>query len=313
MDLIADIGATNSRCGLLNDRGRLVKRMQFENHNFSSLDSLLHGFLSHGRTSDRPTRGALAIAAPILGEEVSMLNRDWQFKQTEIRRSLGVTKLLVVNDFAAVAWALPALGPRRKRKIGGGNAVTGAALGVIGPGSGLGVSGLLPTSDGWTALNGEGGHVTLAATTPLEASIIDTIRDQYGHCSAERLLSGPGLLKIYLALAQISGRESTLHNPEDVSALASRREPLARQAMGIFYSLLGTVAGNLAVTLGARGGIYIGGGIIPKLVEPFERSDFRARFVAKGRYRDYLEAIPTYLITEPTPAFIGLRKLLGFR
>jgi glucokinase len=313
MDLIADIGATHSRCALLDDKGRIAKTESFENEGLSGVGGLLRIFFMHARASDKPRRAALAVAAPILGDQVSMLNRDWQFGQAELKKDLELTRLVVVNDFAAVAWGLPHLGPGHCHPIGGGTALTRAPMVAVGPGSGLGVSGIVPSGDGWAVVSGEGGHVTLPAVTGPEAEVIDSVRQEYGHCSAERLLSGPGLVHIYMTLADMAGRASAKLDPADVTGLATQGEPLARQAIGMFAALLGTIAGNLALTFGARGGVYIAGGIAPRIIDALEESEFRERFVAKGRYRDFLETVPTSVITEPVPAFRGLRALLGYR
>ena len=187
-------------------------------------------------------------------------------------------------------------------------------LAALGPGSGLGVSALVPTSDGWTAMTGEGGHVTMPATTREEQDVIAVLRDRFdGHCSAERVLSGPGLVNLYVTLAGLAGRGTPTVNPEDVTHLAKQGEPLARKTLAMFFSMLGTVAANLAVTTGARGGVYIAGGIVPRIVDALRKSEFRQSFEAKGRYRTYLAAIPTHVITAPLPAFRGLRYLLGYR
>jgi glucokinase len=242
-----------------------------------------------------------------------MINIDWRFTQSGLREDLGFARLTVVNDFAAVAWSLPSLGPQDRAQVGGGNAVTRMPLAVLGPGSGLGVATLVPTGDTWTAVSGEGGHVTLPATTSDEVSIIDRIRHEAGHCSAERVLSGPGLVRLYELLGQSAGREIAKVTPMDVTALARKGEPLATKTLTTFFGMLGTVAGNLALTVGALGGVFIGGGIVPQLVREFEASPFRERFVAKGRYREYMDSIPTFVITEPQAAFRGLRKILGYR
>jgi glucokinase len=138
------------------------------------------------------------------------------------------------------------------------------------------------------------------------------MRAETGHCSAERALSGPGLVNLYVALAKLAGRGEPRVTPEDVTALAKQGAPLACKTLAMFFALLGGVAGNLALTVGARGGVYIAGGIVPRLLDELLRSEFRARFEAKGRYRSYMEAIPTYVITESIPAFRGLRRLLGY-
>jgi glucokinase len=187
-------------------------------------------------------------------------------------------------------------------------------MATLGPGSGLGVAALVPATDGWAVMTGEGGHVSMPAQTPEEQNVIAILRERFdGHCSAERVLSGPGLVNLYVALAELAGRGQPTVKPEDVTNLAKQGEPLARKTLAMFCAMLGTVAADLAVTTGARGGVYIAGGIAPRIVDALRRSEFRARFEAKGRYRSYLESIPTHVITAPMPAFRGLRYLLGYR
>jgi glucokinase len=311
---MADIGATTTRCALLDDKGQELALEVFENADFTGLAGVLRLYLEHRRASDRPTRAALAVAAPILGDEVQMVNIGWRFSQSELRQTLELKRLHVVNDFAAVAWGLPQLTVADVVGIGGGESVPRTTLATLGPGSGLGVAALVPASDGWAVMTGEGGHVAMAATTNEEEDVIASLRERFdGHCSAERVLSGPGLVNLYVALAELAGRGRPTVNPQDVTGLARQGEPLARKTLGMFFAMLGTVAANLAVTTGARGGIYIAGGIVPRLIEQLRRSEFRARFEAKGRYRQYLAAIPTHVITTPMPAFRGLRYLLGYR
>jgi glucokinase len=290
LDLIADIGATNTRCALLDDKGREVAGEVFENSDFTGLTGVLAVYLDHRRTSDRPTRAALAVAAPIAGDDVQMINIGWRFSQRELKAELRLKRLTVVNDFAAVAWSLPHLTPKGLQQIGGGKSVPRTTMAALGPGSGLGVSALVPANDAWAVMTGEGGHVAMAAASREEQDVIAILRERFdGHCSAERVLSGPGLVNLYVALAELAGRGTPTVTPEDVTGA------------------------DLAVTTGARGGVYIGGGIVPRLAADLEKSGFRARFEAKGRYREYIAAIPTYLITAPTPAFRGLRYLLGYR
>jgi glucokinase len=225
-----------------------------------------------------------------------------------------LNRLQIVNDFAAIAWALPLLTPADVAKIGGGESVSRATLAALGPGSGLGVSALVPAGDGWAVMSGEGGHTSMPAATREEDEVIALLRDRFdGHCSAERVLSGPGLVNLYVTLAELAGRGSPTVTPEDVTNLAKQGEPLARKTLAMFFAMLGTVAANLAVTTGARGGVYIAGGIVPRLVEQIGKSEFRRRFEAKGRYNQYLAAIPTYVITAPLPAFRGLKYVLGYR
>jgi glucokinase len=186
-------------------------------------------------------------------------------------------------------------------------------MATLGPGSGIGVAAMVPASDGWAVMTGEGGHVSMPAQTDEEEAVIARLRERFGHCSAERILSGPGLVNLYVALAELAGRGQPTVTAEDVTNLARQGEPLARKTLGMFFAMLGTVAGDVALTTGARGGVYVAGGIVPRFVELLRKSEFRARFEAKGRYRDYLAAIPTFVVTAPLPAFRGLRYLLGYR
>jgi glucokinase len=311
---MADIGATTSRCALVNDKGEDLAPEVFENADFTGVAGVLRVYLEHRRASDQPARAALAIAAPITGDDVHMTNIGWRFSQDALRRELKLKRLQVVNDFAAVAWALPLLTPADVVQIGGGESVSRAALATLGPGSGLGVSALVPSGDGWAAMTGEGGHVSMPAATREEQDVIAVLRDRFdGHCSAERVLSGPGLVNLYVTLAELAGRGSPTVTPEDVTNLAKQGEPLARKTLAMFFAMLGTVAGDLAVTTGARGGLYIAGGIVPRVVEQLGKSEFRQRFEAKGRYNQYLAAIPTFVITAQLPAFRGLKYVLGYR
>jgi glucokinase len=303
---MADIGATNTRCALLDDKGQELAPEIFENVDFTGVAGVLRVYLDHRRASDRPTRAALAVAAPIGGDEVQMVNIGWRFSQKALSEELNLKRLQVVNDFAAIAWGLPLLKPADVVRVGGGESVPRSTVAALGPGSGLGVSALVPAADSWAVLSGEGGHVSMPAATREEQDVIALLRDRFdGHCSAERVLSGPGLVNLYVALAELAGRGQPTVNPEDVTNLAKQGEPLARKTLAMFFAMLGTIAANLAVTTGAHGGVYIAGGIVPRLVEQLHKSEFRARFEAKGRYRDYLKAIPTYLITAPLPAFRG--------
>ena len=310
MNLIADIGATQSRCAVIDGDGRIQAAEVFQNRHFDSLQDLLQGYLH--QCPDHPDSAALAVAAPILEDEVRMPNLGWRFSRETLMGELDLRELVVVNDFAAVAWGLPALTAADLHKVGGGTAVAGTAMATLGPGSGLGVATVAPCGNEWAVVEGEGGNITFSGVTPEQQAVTDHIRAQDGHCSAESFLSGPGLVNIYMALAALQGRNADRPSPAQVSRAAADGEALACGARDMFFEVLGTVAGNLALTVGSRGGVFIAGGIVPQLLEPLEQSRFRKCFEAKGRYRFYLEAIPTYVITEPYPAFLGLRRLLGY-
>lgn len=311
MDLIADIGATNTRAALLDDEGNIVATAAYLNTEHPELSSVLLGFLSQHADGATPQRTALAIAAPLAGDQVTMTNIGWQFSQSELKSVLGTGTLTLLNDFEALALALPQLTARDCFSIGTGQALPGAAMAVLGPGSGLGVASVVVDNNQWVAIRGEGGHVSLPALDDTEAAVIAEHRDTSGHCSAETLLSGPGLVRIYTSVCRMRNRTIEPCDPADVTALAEAGDKDAVRSFDVFFAMLGTVAGNLALTVGARGGVFIGGGIVPRVTQLIGKSNFRERFVAKGRYRDYLNAIPTAVISCDNPAFIGLKASLG--
>src|SRR5262245_7012896 len=192
---MADIGATTSRCALVNDKGQELAPEIFENADFTGVAGVLRVYLEHRRTSDRPTRAALAVAAPISGDDVQMINIGWRFSQRDLKDKLALKKLEVVNDFAAMAWALPQLKDGDVAQVGGGKSALRATMATLGPGSGLGVSALVPVNDSWAVMTGEGGHVAMPAATDEERHVIALLQQRFdGHCSAERVLSGPGLV-----------------------------------------------------------------------------------------------------------------------
>ncbi len=298
--LLADIGGTNSRCAL-GDRGGVREIATFRNVDHESPAVLLGEYLARLPQARRPTRAALAIAAPIRGDRVQMTNIGWSFSRAEMQRHLGLASLHVLNDFEANAWSLPQLGPGDLAQLGGGTALTGGAKVVLGPGTGLGVASLVPVAGGWHAIAGEGGHVTLPARDAQEEALIRRARDRFGHCSAERLLSGPGLSFLHEALH--GGPEL---DAEEIGRRIAAGDRDAAATLAAFFGFLATVAGDAALTLGALGGVYIGGGIVRRYREEFLRSDFRRRFEAKGRYAGYMGAIPTWLIVADNPALTGL-------
>lgn len=262
-----------------------------------------------------PPDAAIAIANPIDGDHVQMTNHAWSFSIEGTRRQLGLARLLLVNDFTALALALPSLDSASLRQVGGAAQRAGLPRALLGAGSGLGVSGLIPDGrGGWIPLQGEGGHVTLAGRTPREDAVIGVLAERYGHPSAERACSGPGLVAIHAALRtldRVPQAQPPLTPSQVLQAGLDGSDPLATEALRIFCAFLGTTAGNLALSIGALGGVYIGGGIVPRLGRWFDTSPYRERFEAKGRFRDYLAAIPTLVITaEISPALAGVSAAL---
>ena len=308
--LLADVGGTNVRFALETAPHRFEAVAVYPSADHSSLRVAVHTYLSSAAVQSREAGAiehvAIAIANPIDGDLVRMTNHHWSFSIAELRAELELATLLVVNDFTALAMALPYLKASQRTQIGGGAELPGRPLGLIGPGTGLGVSGIIPVNGRWVALASEGGHATFSPADEIEIRILQSLWRQQGHVSAERLLSGIGLESIYRALT-----DQTL-GAADITqrALAGTSADCAK-AVECFCAVLGTVAGNVALTLGATGGMYIGGGIVPRLGPLFQQSSFRARFEAKGRLSEYMARIPTFLITEEYPAFLGVAAMLA--
>jgi glucokinase len=246
------------------------------------------------------------------GDEVRMTNYHWRFSIEQMRQRLGLETLVVVNDFTALAMSLPRLAPGQRRQIGGGLARERSVVGVLGAGSGLGVSGLIPAGEGWVALGTEGGHTSFSPRDEREIAILRYGLNHYSHLSHERLLSGPGIELIHRALRAHAGLPpEALAAPEITRRALEGVDALCLETLEAFCSVLGNVAGNLAVTLGALGGIYIGGGIVPRLGAYFDRSPFRSRFEDKGRFTDYVKGIPTYVVTAEHATFVGASAILA--
>jgi glucokinase len=309
--LLADIGATHARFTLETAPGKFDAVQVLKCDEYSGIIPLLRAYLS-GHQGHRVHHAAFAIANPIDGDDVRMTNRDWAFSIEDVRREFGLYTLLIVNDFTALAMSLPGLQSGDVMQVGEGKAVAKSVIGVLGPGTGLGVSGLIPTSDGFVTLGSEGGHVNFAPCDEREYAILQYAWKEWPHVSTERLISGPGLELIYRALAARNQQAvSTLTAQEIMHAALQEKDALCLETLDCFCAMLGSFAANLAVTLGAFGGIYIGGGIVPLMGDYFRHSAFRARFEAKGRFSNYLAQIPTYVITTPNPAFYGVSAILS--
>ena len=309
--LIGDIGATNSRLALVEPDGSFAQIRVFPTEEFSGLGDMIEAYFASKARAHKPPRAVLAVASPITGDKVIFTNAPWSFSIDELRRRFGFERLHVINDFAANAFAIPQLESGDRMQIGAGEPAEGATIGVIGPGSGLGVSALTFSNGRPVLVQGEGGHVTMAATDDRESAVLDLMRQRYEHVSAERVLSGPGLVNLYAALCELSGERQEDFSPAQITDQhMGEQYPRTREATAMFCAMLGTIAGNLALTIGARGGVYIAGGIVPRLGARFIESEFRARFEAKGRFRNYLTKVPTYVITRPFAALLGAARLL---
>jgi len=311
--LIGDVGGTNVRFAVLDRAGRISGEATLSCADHPDIEAAITRYLVDITGGDRaPASAALAVAGPVDADGTTLTNLAWTISVDRLRETFGFSEIRVINDFMAIALALPRLEEKDRRPVGGGMAVRGAPIAVLGPGTGLGVSAMIPGPGGFVPLATEGGHVTLAGFDSEEDAVIVALRERFGHASAERALSGPGLTNIHAALAGRQGRPAEALTPQEVTERAiAGDDPLCAAALAMFFSFLGTVAANLTLSIGARGGVYIAGGIVPPLADALEGSGFRDRFESKGRFSKYLAAIPTYVITHPQPAFLGLARLIA--
>ena len=313
--LVADIGGTNARFALIfDDLGKPMHEHVLSCIDFTGPVAAIQHYLeliagSVGVLSLR--EAALAIANPITGDWVKMTNHTWEFSIEQTRLALGLDRLLLLNDFTALALSLPRIGSTELRQVGTGKPASDLPLALIGPGTGLGMSGLIPSPGGWIPLQGEGGHASFSPADAYEAEILEIVRREYSHVSTERLVSGKGLPNLYAAIAELDGLTVQRISPAEITNLAiERSDPHSVKVMNAFCAMLGTAAANLVLNLGARGGVYVGGGIVPRLGDFFDRSPFRRRFEERGRFSEYLAEIPSYVITAKTPALMGAAEAL---
>ncbi len=305
--LIADIGGTNARFALLSPQGEIDQQISLSCADYPDITTAIRQYLSQvGNPVVR--QAALAIANPIAGDWVEMTNHHWAFSIQQTREALGFDRMIFKNDFTALAMSIPLLAAGDLCQIGGtAPSEKGSSVAVLGPGTGLGVSGLLKQGENWVPIEGEGGHVSVSPGNARECAILQACWEHFDHVSAERLVSGMGLQNLYQAICQLENVEAKVLEPAQISALGIRGEDVyCAEALATFCCLLGSVAGNLVLTLGAFRGVYLGGGIVPKLGSYFATSGFREHFEAKGRFRKHLEQVPAFVIHTKNPALFGI-------
>lgn len=310
--LLADIGGTHTRFALSDGTGRFEALQVVHTHDFDGVDQAIADYLATVPTERRPRRALLAVAGPVIANRTRLTNADWDIDGESTARAFALEQCRLVNDFAAVARCLPLLGGEDRTLIGATwDPEPRTAMVAIGPGTGLGVAAVVPHgADDWLLVPGEGGHVTLPAMTDAEAAVLAVLRRRVDHVSAERVLSGIGLPALDAAVAVIEGAPPRPdREPEELLAAARNGEARALRAIGLFVDLLATVAGDLALTFGATGGVYLAGGMPGYLGGLFDRDRFRARFEAKGRSSAYLRRIPTAIVTHAQPGLLGLSAL----
>ncbi len=307
--LLADIGGTYARFTFATG-GTIGPTWSTEVRACKDVAEAMAAFI-RADGSDRRIDGALlATAGPVQGGRCQLTNAAWIVDEEELARTFAIPWVRVVNDLEAVAAGLPDLPASQTRLIGQGSGIPGAPMAIISPGTGLGMACLFAGPAGRCVLPSEGGHASLAAIDKDTEAVISLLRRRYGRVSAERVLSGAGLSNLYDAIVAREGGASRPRTPVEVTAGAfNGSSPACRAAVDMFCTFLGAVAGDMALMFGALGGVFIGGGIVPRFVDHLARSGFRSRFEAKGRLQPYVARIPTRVILHPNPAFIGLLSL----
>lgn len=310
--LIGDIGGTNTRLALIESGRTWSQLTTYRNDDYGSLEEVISTYLS--TRAARPEAAAFALAGPVHGGAATLTNRNWTISAAALGERFTFRHCEVVNDFSAVALGIPALETGELEQAGGASPEPSAPVAILGPGTGLGVGALVPGKGGGRVLVTEGGHASLAALSARTESIVSELRHRFEHASRERALSGQGIENIYAAVAKLEGRVlTTPAAPRIGAAAAAGTDPIAIESMKHFFDWLGAVAGDLALTYGAFGGVYIAGGIVPRYMPLFRRSGFRAAFEGKGRMRAYVARIPAYVILHEEVELLGLAASLEAR
>lgn len=302
--LVADIGGTHTRFALSRDHAHLEARRTLLTREYASLGAAARSYLQE--TGAQPNEACLAVAGPVDGDTVRLTNHGWEFSRLALADELGIERLRVINDFEAIALALPRLGDAALQQIGGGTARSGRPFALLGPGTGLGVAQLVPTSDGFQAVPTEGGHASIGPADESELAIIAALLDAGERISRETLLSGPGLERIHRILCRLRAETGNALSAAQIQERAvAGEDPTCREALEHFCAFLGTAAADQALCCGAQGGVYIAGGIVPRFTDFLRRSRFRNRFEDKGPMSGYVRSIPVYVITHPDPGMFG--------
>jgi glucokinase len=306
--LVADIGGTNARFALARDGAVLWPTLsRYSTAGYPTLPDALRHYLDSQRAA--PTTACLAVAGPVVDGAIAMTNSPWRVQREALAAAFDLRAVSVLNDFAALALALPHLRDAQLAQLGG-TAPAGPCRVVLGPGTGFGTATLLDTTAGPVVLPSEAGHAALGAADAEELALFDwLLRDRgdiHGAVYRELLLSGPGLALLHRALNALQGRPDTDHrSAPEITAAALAGDPDCTATLDRFCALLGSAARDLALTLGARGGVYIAGGIVRHFIPFLRRSRFRQRFEASAHMADYLRPIPVYVITESGSGLVG--------
>jgi glucokinase len=311
--LVGDIGGTNARFALVDSEHRVRNLHVYTAANYASLSEVIADYLERTMGRRHPPRAVLAVAGPVLDGEISFTNLAWTVSEGDLLATFEFEAVKLLNDFAAQALGCPRLDPEDLRPIGpAGLRGAGAdcPIVVLGAGTGFGIAGLARGGLGDLAIATEGGHAGFAPNDEVEVEVWQRLHAKYGRVSIERLLSGQGLFDLYLILCELNQAEPVCRDEKAVMEAGGAGEPAAAAALDRFCAILGSVAGDFALSFGARGGVFISGGIAPRMADRLAASQFRARFEDKGRLRDFVKDIPTPLVLHPYPAIIGAAREL---
>lgn len=305
--LIGDIGGTNARFALLVDSYAEPKEFPIvQTADFANIDEAIQASILD-RTSIMPRSAVLAVAGPVDGDEVDLTNCDWVVRPLEMQKTLGLEDIVLLNDFEAQALAVVALGEEHMVKLGAGEAEENAGRVVLGPGTGLGVAGLVHAGRTWIPVPGEGGHMDMGPRTPRDFEVFPHIERIEGRISGEQLLCGRGLVNVYRAIAKADGTDAPFTTPAEITTAGlAGSDATAVEALEMFVTCLGRIAGDLALVFMSRGGVYLTGGIAQRIVEALKHPRFRAAFEDKAPHSALMKAIPIYVITHPLAALTGL-------
>ena len=318
--LVADIGGTHCNIGLVLPQTGDVQHVQkLKVADYPNVVAAVKSYLTTlAKQNDLPIinirRACFAVATWIDGDKIVFTNSPWSFSIRQTQAALGLDDLQIINDFAALALSLPSLAANDLLMVSGHGADAikrQGTLAVVGPGTGLGVGGLIAVDQKiggrrWVAIRSEGGHASLAGANSFESELIELVKNQYAHVSAERLLSGMGMPLLYQTIAQLNGTKvAALTSAEIIVLGLDKSDRNADQTLDVFCAMLGGFCGNVVLTFGAASGLFIGGGLITRLGDRFFESSFVERFEAKGRFESFLKTVPIALITHPFPALNG--------
>lgn len=305
--LIGDIGGTNARFSIVSDASsKPSEPIVVQTANFATIDDAIRDSVL-GKTAAAPKSALLAVAGPVESDEIPLTNCPWIVKPKQMLINLGLGDIVVLNDFEAQALAVVALGEEHMEKIGGGEPEENGGRVVLGPGTGLGVAGLIHSGGRWIPVPGEGGHMDIGPRTPRDFEVFPHIEKLDGRLSGEQILCGRGLVNVYRAVAATDGKPASLAQPSDITAAALKQsDPLAQEALSIFVTCLGRTAGDLALVFMSRGGVFLTGGIAPRILPALKAGNFRAAFEDKAPHSALMATMPVYVITEPLAALAGL-------